>query len=291
MRLTQLQYFKAVVEHGKIITAAQDLFISAPALSAAIGELEKELGVSLFERSGNRIALNEAGAILYACVERTFDDFERTKAELRNHAGLQKNILRIAMTAPESWAPLLSAFTHAHPEISLSCSTPEVQQLRSELASPLYQFILAERSDLMDTKLDFLGLFDEHPVALVPAEHPLAGRKSLALSDLCGQKLLLPPAGSSLNLRIRRLFSEQDLSPDYLCECAGEMAALLMTRDGCIGFCTDRSLPDRREGVHRVPVEASCIWRQGIFWNAGLSVKEKDATFLEFIKKESGCEA
>jgi DNA-binding transcriptional LysR family regulator len=63
MELQQLKYFKAVAHFGMIADAAQSLFISAPALSTSISRLEKELGVKLFDRTGNRITLNPQGQI------------------------------------------------------------------------------------------------------------------------------------------------------------------------------------------------------------------------------------
>ena len=59
----QLHYFKAVATICKIADAAESLFVSAPALSTSIARLEKELGVKLFDRAGNRITLNAQGKI------------------------------------------------------------------------------------------------------------------------------------------------------------------------------------------------------------------------------------
>jgi len=63
MELQQLKYFKAVADAGKISDAAKALFISPPALSATISRLERELGVKLFDRSNNRIAINQHGQL------------------------------------------------------------------------------------------------------------------------------------------------------------------------------------------------------------------------------------
>ena len=63
MELQQLKYFKAVAEIGKISDAAESLFISAPALSTSISRLEKELGFTLFDRTNNKIVLNQQGRL------------------------------------------------------------------------------------------------------------------------------------------------------------------------------------------------------------------------------------
>ena len=83
MELIQLKYFKTVAELGKISDAAQELFITAPALSTSIARLEKELGVKLFDRSNNKITLNQQGQIFLRCVNQIFSNIHNTKLELR----------------------------------------------------------------------------------------------------------------------------------------------------------------------------------------------------------------
>lgn len=68
MDLLQLKYFCAIVEEGHMTRAAARLSIAQPALSASLGRLEKELGVSLFDRVGRNIYLNECGQSFYAFV-------------------------------------------------------------------------------------------------------------------------------------------------------------------------------------------------------------------------------
>ena len=61
MDLSNLIYFKTVVETGSMSKAAQELFISQPALSTSISKLESEIGVKLFDRSRRHVSLNRAG--------------------------------------------------------------------------------------------------------------------------------------------------------------------------------------------------------------------------------------
>ena len=72
MNLTHLKYFRTVAETGKIASAAEALFISAPALSTALARLEKELGVPLFQQSGRGIVLTEYGKYLMRISEEKF---------------------------------------------------------------------------------------------------------------------------------------------------------------------------------------------------------------------------
>ncbi|MXP24410.1 LysR family transcriptional regulator [Gordonia sp. HNM0687] len=82
MDLHLVTYFVAVVDHGGITKAAQSLYISQPSLSQAIRTLERRLGVTLFDRSGRRLELTEAGRKLDVAARRILTDVDRAKAKV-----------------------------------------------------------------------------------------------------------------------------------------------------------------------------------------------------------------
>ena len=84
MKLTQLQYFKTVAETGKISLAAKKLYVSAPALSIAIANLENELGVKLFDRTNNRIVLNEQGKVYLGYVNQILTDLNQANQVIQD---------------------------------------------------------------------------------------------------------------------------------------------------------------------------------------------------------------
>ena len=84
MKLTQLQYFKTVAETGKISLAAKKLYVSAPALSIAIANLENELGVKLFDRTNNRIELNEQGKVYLGYVNQILSDLNVANQKMQD---------------------------------------------------------------------------------------------------------------------------------------------------------------------------------------------------------------
>lgn len=73
MELTQLRYFKTVAACENMSQAAEKLHISQPALSASVKRLEEELGVSLFDRTKNRIQLNDAGRLALTYADAVLD--------------------------------------------------------------------------------------------------------------------------------------------------------------------------------------------------------------------------
>ena len=84
MKFNQLYYFKTVAEMGKISLAAKKLYVSPPALSIAISNLEKDLGVRLFDRSNNKIILNEQGRTYLQYVNQILRDLDNAKETVVN---------------------------------------------------------------------------------------------------------------------------------------------------------------------------------------------------------------
>ena len=111
MELQQLKYFKKVAETEKISAAAESLFISAPARSASVARLEKELGMALFDRSGNSIRLNRQGRILLHYVNQVFASLESARVELRQSMMQQSRHVAVAAMSSNTWIDLIAAFS------------------------------------------------------------------------------------------------------------------------------------------------------------------------------------
>ena len=84
MKLSQLLYFKTIAETGTLARAAKKLGVTAPALSIAISNLEKEIGVILFDRQCNRITLNEQGTAYLQRVNQILADLESAQTDIQN---------------------------------------------------------------------------------------------------------------------------------------------------------------------------------------------------------------
>lgn len=95
MKLTQMEYFLAVAHHLNYTAAARALYLSQPALSRQISQLEEELGIQLFERSSRNVRLTAAGAQLQTDLTRLMEELELAKARAIQTAMEQELQLRI----------------------------------------------------------------------------------------------------------------------------------------------------------------------------------------------------
>lgn len=89
MTLNQMAYFKTLAQVGHMGQAAEQLYISQPSLSVSISKLEEELGLSLFDRKGHRLALTDAGCAFLTHVDRILQETEEARVHMRHLANNQ----------------------------------------------------------------------------------------------------------------------------------------------------------------------------------------------------------
>ena len=215
MDFQQLNYFKTVAEIGKISEAAEALFISAPALSTSISRLEKELGVQLFDRTNNRIILNEQGQIFLGHVRQMLHTMNTAKEELRQYMLQQEHHLSLVCVNSTIWVNLITVFLSEYPDFTLSSTSVRPTRLEQHGLHAPYSFLLAYDSDVPEKLAGELGsifLFQSIPMVAVHEDHPLARESEISIQMLENEKLFLPFPEHSFFLRLKKLFDLCNLS-------------------------------------------------------------------------------
>jgi DNA-binding transcriptional LysR family regulator len=120
MNLDQLQVFLAVARHLHFSRAAEELFITQPAVSASVAKLESQYGVKLFHRIGRRVELTDAGRFLLGEGPRLLDGVDRLERGLQEFNDLRRGVLSLgaSFTVGNYWLPSrLTRFGERYPEI------------------------------------------------------------------------------------------------------------------------------------------------------------------------------
>ncbi len=192
MEWQQLEYFRAVARTGHVTRAAHALGVTQPALSRAIGRLERELGVELFDRRGRSVGLNRFGRAFALRVERALGELELGRRELADLAGLEGGVVSLGFlhtlgiqVIPE----LLGAFRASFPGVTFS--------LMQNASDTIYRHLWDGDVDLCfapppthDEGVVWTELFREELFLAVPASHRLAGRRSARLDEIAGDPFI-----------------------------------------------------------------------------------------------------
>ena len=125
--MLQLHYFVKVARVGSITRAAREMYISQPALSTTIARLESDLGVQLFKRTANRIALTEAGEMYLRYVEQALGSLEEGRAMARRLADGTRRSVHVA-TAFGITRHIRKMFNQEYPDIEITLAMCEKQE-------------------------------------------------------------------------------------------------------------------------------------------------------------------
>jgi DNA-binding transcriptional LysR family regulator len=193
--LRHLRYFAAVADELNFSRAAQRLHMAQPPLSAAIRQLERELGVELFTRTSREVKLTDAGRAFLPGAQRTLAEADRAVQDARSAAAGELGRLRLAYSWSvrfETLPALGRALRASHPGVDLLAQEMWNAQIAPALASGTIDVALSLCPEIA-AGIDIEPIRREPLVVLMPRAHALARASSIALSSLAGEEFVLFP--------------------------------------------------------------------------------------------------
>jgi DNA-binding transcriptional LysR family regulator len=178
----ELGYFVAVAEELHFGRAAERLGIAQPPLSRAIGRLERRMGVQLFERTSRRVTLTPAGEVFLAESRKALDAVDIAVLRAQQSGHRERLVLAARPgTDPGLLADVLRAYRRqpGAAEVEIVFTRDQVSAVRNGTADI---GLMCDQSDLVG--LETAELTEQKPVALLPADHPLAARPAITAADL-----------------------------------------------------------------------------------------------------------
>lgn len=193
VELRHLRYFVAVAEELSFRRAAKRLYVTQPALSRQIAQLEHELGIQLFKRNRRRVELTAAGKVLLEGVRSTLVRLEQILANARWMHGAADHVLRVGYLPSQADVvrPLLDAFRNLQPDVWIEehCLSSKAQAaaLRDEALD--VGFLHGPVDDELLTAARLQGL---RPIVALPSTHRLADADEIPMRALASERLILP---------------------------------------------------------------------------------------------------
>ncbi|TMR88336.1 LysR family transcriptional regulator [Nonomuraea basaltis] len=194
-----LRYFAAVAQEGNLTRAAERLYVSQPALTKQIKQLENLLGDRLFVRSRAGMALTEPGQALAERVPALLAEWDRTVRETEAAAGRAARVLRVgflASGANEATQQIIAAFSRCRPDWRVA--------MRQAAWSDPTAGLTGGAVDVSLLRLPFPGqetlrveeLLTEPRCVALPAAHPLASRDVIPFKELWDEPFVAAPLGT-----------------------------------------------------------------------------------------------
>lgn len=244
-----LEYFIAVAEELHFTRAAERLGITQPTLSHQIRLLEQELGTPLFQRTGKKNYLTQAGEILLEHARRAVYELEQAKRQIKLLSGLQQGHLRIGCSGNHLLESKLISFHRQYPGIGLT-----VLELATE---ETYNGLMNNQLDLgvvflplQDEQIVTQPLYDEELVLVVSDRHPFARMAEVPVGQLAELPLVLFPP----KFYVRQLFdascAEQEIVLKPIMELSTMESQVHMVRQQAGGTVLPSSYARTLIGTH-----------------------------------------
>lgn len=189
MKLQQLRYIWEVARHGLNVSATADsLYTSQPGVSKQIRQLEDELGVQIFQRSGKHLVdITPAGAAILEVAGRILGEVENVRRIAKDHSDSSRGSLSIATThtqARYALPPTIKRFIDSYPDVALHMHQGTPMQI-SELASNRsVDFAIATEALELFDNLVMLPCYRWNRSIIVPSDHPLTQVDPLSLEAI-----------------------------------------------------------------------------------------------------------
>lgn len=215
MDIKPLRYFLAIAQHASFTKAAEQLNVAQPAVSMAMKKLEQELGLTLIHRKDRTITLTDEGQRLAHHAEKILQATDDALLEMSELKGLSKGEVRIgipSMLGSYYFPPILMAFRHQHPNLSLKVVEGGTWQLQKMLESGELDLSVIVAENLPDN-LNTYRLLQEEMLVAIAKDHPFSKLKSVTSEAFFDEELVMFKEGYFHRRIVDRLARETNKKP------------------------------------------------------------------------------
>ncbi|MBF2005793.1 MAG: LysR family transcriptional regulator [Chlorogloeopsis fritschii C42_A2020_084] len=221
MTLEQLRIFLAVAEVLHFTRAAEALYITQPAVSAAIQSLETEYGVRLFHRIGRHIEITDAGKLLQGEAQKILDHVELTERCLKELNNLQRGELKLgaSLTVGNYWLPeKISQFKQLYPGIFINCKLGNAEEICEGTAVGMYDLglVTGEIKASLQQCLEKEEVGSDRLQIVVGKSHPWYQRSEIYLDELLNTGWVMRESGSGAQQIFDQALQSWGIEPSNL---------------------------------------------------------------------------
>jgi DNA-binding transcriptional LysR family regulator len=285
--IQHIRAFLAVADSGSFAKAAVTLNLSPSALTVQIQQLEDWLGVALLERSPRHVSLTAAGQNNRGPMEKLLLDLDNIVAGSRDLAALRRGVVTIAALpslCSSALPPVLKTFRVQFPGVEVRLKDVVAQRIDALVREGEVDFGLGVRAR-MSHGLEFDVVLVDRLTLFVPPGHPLAGKRSIKLSALSDEPIILTGRDSSVRERVEALFAEEGLSLTPGLEANYMSTVLALVRQGLGMTLLPESADDGSSDLVRVAVDHPGVNREiGLITRVGQRLSPAAERFLEVMK-------
>jgi DNA-binding transcriptional LysR family regulator len=204
LNLNQLKAFYLAARRRSVTRAAEELFVTQPAVSMQIKAIEEYYGVKLFVRTKKRLELTDVGKNLYQYAKKIFEltnQAERllTRAHEALRVGSTKTLVRYVL------AEYISRFRASYPGIQILIREGSSEEVAAGVVRGEIDMAIVGRVGYDRSSLEVIPFTRDELTLLAAPSHPMAKARSVSIKDLAGENLILREKGSGTRLLVEKV--------------------------------------------------------------------------------------
>jgi DNA-binding transcriptional LysR family regulator len=234
MKLRHLEILHAILQTGSITQAAKLLHVSQPSVSARLAHCEAQLGVNLFLRVGGRLKPTPEVEQLFPDIRTVFQGVENVTRRAKSLASGRSGHLTLGGTLALATGHLVDAvalFRRQVPDVEITIEALQTPALIARVAAREFDLGVCYGPVAHDG-LNIERIAVGEILCVMPADHPLAKKKTLTAKDLEGQPLISYDAQDSLRGKVDRLFSGSSRLPHFGLQVGQTITAIRLVQAG-----------------------------------------------------------
>lgn len=223
MDIRQLNYFVQVADCGSYSLASQKLFISQPALSKAIKNIEDEMGFTFFYTSQRKQKLTDAGQAFYEKAVKLLESYDELIKVTYLEEEIDKGHLNIGLSmaaGPALFTHIFPMFRKMYPQITFSIVEKETTLLKEAILRKEIDLAYIDLNHIKEPEdtdnFDVYDLIRSEMVVVVSVDNPLAGKEQMQYEELGMQKLLLFDGGKESSSQVETDMRNLGMKPEIV---------------------------------------------------------------------------
>jgi len=221
LNLNQLKIFYTCGKHHTFSDAAEELFLTQPAVTMQIRHLEDYFNMKLFHRHRKRIELTEAGKILFDYAQKIFDLAALAESSMRQLQDLKTGVLKIGTNKvyiKYMMPSIVSSFQKKYPEMHVNLYGGSSAEIVKSLIDHNIEFGVIPAKSSYPPQIKVLPFTHEELVLTLARDHPLNKKRKISIKDLAGEPLIIREKGSYTREIILERYRKAKIEPRIISE-------------------------------------------------------------------------
>ena len=213
VNLSQLRVFQAVAQTRSFTRAAEVVHLTQPGISKHIKQMEEYFGTPLFDRLGKKVALTQAGEILFAATKEVMASVEAAEQKIEELKGLLGGKLLLGTSFPIGVYILpgvLATFRKKYPAVEVVLDISLSEKINTRILANKLDLGLVSH-EVHDSRLLSKEFMTDELVAIFPSEHRWVGKQRIKPQDLVGETFIVAARGAGTRAVVEERLKEKGI--------------------------------------------------------------------------------